>query len=75
MTTKRHARRIAGFCAAIGISRSHFYELPPELRPRTVELGNVVVVAESPEEYLKRVAAAQGGTTLRRLHERDRPRR
>jgi len=41
---------IPGFCRWIGISRTHFYRLPPEDRPATIRLGKRVVIPQSAVE-------------------------
>ena len=52
-------RRIEGWTKAVGIGRTKFYALPPELRPRMVKLGTATVIVETPEEYLRRIAEMQ----------------
>lgn len=50
---------IPDWCAAVGISRASFYNLPSELQPKSVKLGRRHIVTEKPEAYLERVSAAQ----------------
>jgi len=50
---------IKDFCASIGISVAKFYILPADQKPRTVKLHGRVIVIESPEAYLSRMAAEQ----------------
>lgn len=52
--------------AAAGFSRTKFYQLAPELKPRTVWLRNkdsrgpgMQIVVEAPEDYFARIAATQ----------------
>jgi hypothetical protein len=49
------------FCAAVGFCRATYYNLPPELRPRSVLIGRRRIIIEHPPEYLARLAAAQMG--------------
>ncbi len=35
----REAFSISEWCASVGISRSFFYKLPPDLRPTVIKLG------------------------------------
>jgi hypothetical protein len=50
---------ISKWCPLAGISRARFYTLPPELTPRTVQIGKRRIVIESPREYLHRIAQQQ----------------
>ena len=52
---------IPAFCKAISISRATFYNLLGDLRPRSVRLNKRLVIIESPQDYLNRLAAAQQG--------------
>jgi hypothetical protein len=56
-------RRIAGFVRALGISRTKYNTLTGEMKPRTVNLGPIVLVTETPAEYLARIEAMQRGET------------
>ena len=51
--------RISQWCASVGISRPLYYTLQQELRPRVVRLRGVPIIAESPDDYLQRIAALQ----------------
>jgi len=59
-TTDRAGWSIPSYCAACDFSRASFYNLPPELRPRSIKLGKRRIIIEPPAEYLARLAAAQG---------------
>lgn len=59
LPSHRSVRRVEGFCAALGICRSKFYTLPTEHRPKTANLGAALVILETPDEYLTRIAAMQ----------------
>ena len=50
---------IGAWCAAVSIGRTTFYTLPPYLKPRTVKIGERTIIAESPPDYLARIAAEQ----------------
>ena len=44
---------IVGLCEALHISRSHFYNLPPEDRPKIIRLGRrVVITPQAAAEWL-----------------------
>jgi hypothetical protein len=47
------------FCSAVGYCRATFYNLPDELRPRSVLIRRRRIIVEPPVEYLARLAAAQ----------------
>lgn len=51
--------RLPEWLRHVPISRSKFYNLPPELRPHSVNLAGVMVITEQPPEYLARITAAQ----------------
>jgi hypothetical protein len=44
-------------------SRATFYNLPAELRPRSIKLGNRHIIIEPPADYLARLATAQEATS------------
>lgn len=50
---------IPAFCASCSFSRASFYNIPDELRPRSVKLGKRHIIIEAPAEYLARLAMAQ----------------
>ena len=50
---------ITDWCADIGISRAGFYNLAPELQPKSVKIGKRHIVVEAPSAYLERIAAQQ----------------
>lgn len=50
---------IPAFCAACDFSRASFYNIPSDLRPRSVKLGKRHIIIEQPSVYLARLAAAQ----------------
>jgi hypothetical protein len=52
---------IKDFCVSVGISVAKFYTLPNEIAPRKVKLLGRIVIIESPEAYLARIAELQGG--------------
>jgi hypothetical protein len=52
-------RRPEGFARMIGISVSKLYILPSHLQPSKIKLGTATVITETPEEYLRRIAAQQ----------------
>ena len=43
----------------VGFGRSTFYQLPADLKPRTIKVGASTVVIEQPADYLARLAARQ----------------
>lgn len=47
------------WCLAAGMAVSTSYTLPPEIKPAYVKIGKMVIFTESPEDWLKRVAALQ----------------
>ena len=53
-------RPIPEWSALAGISRSTYYALPSQYRPRTVKIGKRLVIIESPAEWLERMAKAGG---------------
>ena len=56
---KRAGLRVGEFSAAIGLSRSKLYDLPPEMQPRSVFFGRARIVIEPPAAYLRRIAEIQ----------------
>lgn len=54
-------RTVAEFAREARISKSRLYELPPNLRPRSVRVGKRVVVTEQPIAWLERYAREAGG--------------
>ena len=44
---------------AWGASRTFYYSLPPEKRPKSLYIRAKLVITESPEDYLARMAAEQ----------------
>ncbi len=51
---------IPAFCAACNFSRASFYNIPGDLRPRSVKLGKRHIIIEHPAAYLARLAQTQG---------------
>lgn len=51
------------YCAAISYCRATYYNLPPELRPRSIKIGKRRIIVEPPAEYLARLSAAQQAAT------------
>ena len=50
--------RIDNWCDAVGILRAQFYRLSPERRPHAMHLSKrLVIVTESPADWLKRVGS------------------
>jgi hypothetical protein len=43
---------------AAGISRSGYYTLPPDTRPRSVTVGRRRIITESPADWLARIGGA-----------------
>lgn len=57
--TDRLAYSISEFCDACGISRSHFYSLSADQRPREVRIGGRrLIPADAAREFLNREVAA-----------------
>ena len=52
-------RGVNEFCAAIDLCRGSYYNLPPELQPKSVKFGKRRIIIEDPRSYLERIAAAQ----------------
>jgi len=50
---------IPAYCEACDFSRATFYNLPPDLRPRSIKLGKRHIIIEPPSEYLARLATTQ----------------
>ncbi|MGD9924795.1 MAG: excisionase family DNA-binding protein [Variibacter sp.] len=56
---ERVAFSITEFCQAVGISRTHFYALPAEQRPRMVACGQRwLIPAEAVRDWLNRSSQA-----------------
>ena len=53
------------WASAIGISRTTFYALPSELRPRSITLGAARIIVESPAEYLARIEQLQASPSAK----------
>lgn len=53
--------RIAQFAKSCGFSRSTFYTLKGDQRPKSVKVGRAVVIVERPDEFLRRLAEIQAG--------------
>lgn len=51
---------IREFCTSVGFSVAKFYILPADQKPRCVKLHGRVIVIESPDAYLARMAELQG---------------
>lgn len=51
--------RIAQFTKFCGFSRSTFYALKGDQRPKSVKIGRAVVIVERPDEFLHRLAQIQ----------------
>jgi hypothetical protein len=47
------------FCTAVGYCRATYYNLPLDVRPRSVLIGRRRIIIEQPAEYLARLAGAQ----------------
>jgi len=48
---------IPEWCIALGIGRTTYYRL--DVKPRTVRLGKLIKVIESPSQYAERIAVLQ----------------
>jgi predicted DNA-binding transcriptional regulator AlpA len=51
--------RIKEFSKACGFSRSAFYNLPDDQKPKLVKIGRATVIIETPAEFLQRLALTQ----------------
>ena len=65
MRTQRakNPRSVSGFCEALDVGRTKFYVLLKDrtgLAPLTVLVGRRRLLRESPDEYLRRIAAGPG---------------
>ncbi len=58
-TTDRAGWSVPSYCAACDFSRATFYNLPDDLRPRSLKLGKRRIIIEPPSVYLVRLASAQ----------------
>jgi hypothetical protein len=56
---RRAGWSIPSYCDACNFSRATFYNLPDNLRPRSLKIGKRHIVIEPPGEYLARLASAQ----------------
>jgi hypothetical protein len=56
---QQEAFRVAAWCRAVQISRSGFYALPEELKPRSIVLGRRRLITESPRAWLERISATK----------------
>lgn len=57
MTSDRDAYQIGEFCRRHGFSRSHYYDLPTEDRPREMRVGHRVLISvEDAAEWRARMA-------------------
>jgi len=45
---------IPAWCAATDLSKSTFYDMPPDVGPRKVRIGARTVVLEAPKDWLER---------------------
>jgi len=57
--TDRAGWSIPSYCEACNFSRATFYNLPADLRPRSLKIGKRHIIIESPSAYLSRLAEAQ----------------
>ena len=48
---------ISDWCESTDISRALYYTLPPEQQPESVKVGRRRIIIESPDAYLRRIAA------------------
>lgn len=53
------------WCDAVGFSRSFYYKLPSDSRPRLVSLRGKILVVEAPAEWLERMVDVGGVVTDR----------
>lgn len=51
--------RVSEFTAACGMGRRTFYDLPPELAPKSIKIGYSRIIVETPQQYLSRIAELQ----------------
>lgn len=51
--------RLLEWCRQVGFSRSKFYGLKLQQRPKIVRFGKMQMVTESPAEYIQRMTAEQ----------------
>ena len=51
--------RIKQFVKACGFGRTKYHSLPDHQKPKSVRIGRTVVIIESPQEYLRRLAEIQ----------------
>lgn len=49
---------IADWSQAVGFSRSTWYAIPEEKRPKSVRIGARLFICEQPAEYVQRMAAS-----------------
>jgi hypothetical protein len=47
------------WCFDAGIGLATLYALPPEKQPRSIKVGNVRLIIESPREWARRIGGAQ----------------
>lgn len=47
--------RPASWARSVGISRSGYYALSPDMRPRSVTVGRRRIITESPADWLVRI--------------------
>jgi hypothetical protein len=57
---ERAGYTVEDWCAAIPIGRTLFYELPPEIVPRSIKIAARTIVVEAPTLWLARIAAMGG---------------
>jgi excisionase family DNA binding protein len=58
LVAERLAYSISEFCALVGVSRSYFYTLPEDQRPREVRRGGRrLISADAAREWLRSDAA------------------
>jgi hypothetical protein len=56
-STDRAGWSITSWCLALDISRSFFYLLSREMRPKSMKLGRRHIITEAPAEYVKRIGS------------------
>ena len=51
---------IESWCPRVPIARSTFYQLPEDIRPKSLKIGRRVLILESPDAWLKRMSERGG---------------
>ena len=57
---------LSAWCRAVNLSRATYYNIPEEMKPASVKIGDRRLIIESPANYLARIARLGGAVEIPR---------